>query len=293
MDISSEKNNDGFRLTIDLLKSVLPDVDYMLADMEENKGWLKFPDDFIQTISDWKLPPWSDFYLDERKLKVLPLLTLYDVETLKNVSDESRDEFLLQAKRETLEAFQVTEEIKPPSLEEVEKRLGAANEEEKLELTKQMVLTIYTVLVSTFNYLSLMTFGRTIYQLLTVAQSRAKEADKALCQAVQIDRTILQLDFVKDRILRAQLTGDIAFLDQLARHIKSPILGKKIRYRKLWLTFAILEDEIFLDIPHEQLLDLLQELGVYGKSFGVEDVGHLRNRLFEYRKKSPLGQKEF
>lgn len=70
-------------------------------------------------------------------------------------------------------------------------------------------------------------------------------------------------------------------------------MGGKIRYRKLWLTFAILEDEGQLNMPHEQLLDLLEDLGVYGQKFGVEDVGHLRNRLFEYRKKSPLGKKVF
>jgi hypothetical protein len=50
------------------------------------------------------------------------------------------------------------------------------------------------------------------------------------------------------------------------------------------VTFAVLDDEGLLGLPHEQIMDICQEVGVYGKDFGIEDVGHLSKRLWEYRK---------
>lgn len=84
--------------------------------------------------------------------------------------------------------------------------------------------------------------------------------------------------------MKAQLTGDEAFLYALAYRIKSPLVSTKIRYKELWLTFAILDDEGLLTLSHEEIFNICQEVGVYGRQYGVEDVGHLTKRLQEYRK---------
>ena len=283
-------------LTIQILESVLPEIDWLVGHMEENEGWLNitaFLPHLAENIITWKLPTWSTFYLDERQLKTLGMLVLYDIDELKSVTPETAADFHEKSLLDALEVFNNVDEVELPSSEEVTEFFETAEKSEREQYTKQMIIGLYAFLTATFNYLSLMTFGKTLCQLVEQAQNNDIEADKALCQAVQIDRTILQLPFVQNRILKAQLGNDKYFLEQLANHIKRPILSGKIRYRKLWLTFAILEDEGILDMPQEDLLDLLEGLGVYGQKFGVEDVGHLRNRLFEYRKKSPLGKKTF
>ena len=132
-----------------------------------------------------------------------------------------------------------------------------------------------------FNYHSLMFHGKTLFHLV----SAAKEGnDKAFCLAIQIDRTILNLPYFRERLIKSQFTNDQEFLTRLASRLKNPIIRSRIRYRTLWLTFAILEDEGLLELPHEEILDICEDVGVYGKKFGVEDVGHLRKRLNEYRR---------
>jgi hypothetical protein len=289
-------SSNGKELTLQILKSVLPEIDWLIEHMEKNNGWLNITallPHLTENIISWNLPIWSTFYLDEKKLKTLGLLTLYDIEELNNVTPENKVEFSEKAKLQALDLFGETDDIELPKPAEITEFLENAEKTEREEFSKQMVISIYAFFTATFNYLSLMTFGRTLCQLVTIAQGEGAEADKCICQAIQIDRTILQLPFVHNRILKAQVGNDKYFLEQLGNYIKRPILSGKIRYRKLWLTFAILEDEGFLDIPQEELLDVLEELGVYGQQFGVEDVGHLRSRLFEYRKKSPLGKKLF
>lgn len=283
----------SLELTIQLLESILPVIDELLEYLEEHKGWLDLQPEVAENIVAWDLPLWSTFYLDKNKFKILGMLFLYDVEELKSVTPESAAEFNEKAKLQAMELFGEIDDVELPETGEIAALLEAAEVSEQEQITKQMLIRLFAFFTSTFHYLSLMTHGKTLCHLIALAQGDSVEADKCLCQAIQIDRTILQLPFVQNRILKAQLGNDGYFLEQLGNHIKRPILSGKIRYRKLWLTFAILEDEGFLNIPQEELLDLLNELGVYGKEFGVEDVGHLNQRLSDYRKKSSLGKKIF
>jgi len=286
----------SFELTFHILDSILPEIDWLLDYVEQNNGWLNLSEllpELTKNITAWDLPMWATFYLDEKRMRTLSALFLYDLEELQSITDSNKEQFRLAAKELALELLESADIVELPSASEMTDFFDNASESEKARYSKQMMVGIYSFFTTTFNYLSLMTFGKTLCQLVLLAQQGDAYADKYLCMAIQIDRTILYLPFVQTRIMKAQLGNDSHFLEQLANHIKRPILSGKIRYRKLWLTFAILEDEGFLDMPQEQLLDVLEKLGVYGKDFGVEDVGHLRNRLFEYRKKSALGKKVF
>lgn len=190
-------------LTAQILEEILPEIDWLLEHMEENGGWLGFNSDFIENLIAWKIPIWSTFYLDERKLKNLGMLCLYDIEELKSVTPENAAEFNEKAKQDVLDVLGELDFSSLPSQEEIKSYIDQAEDSEQHEFTKQTLYWIYSFLTSTFNYLSLMTFGRTICQLITHAQEQGVEADKCLCQAIQIDRTILQLPFVQDRILKA------------------------------------------------------------------------------------------
>jgi hypothetical protein len=85
-------------------------------------------------------------------------------------------------------------------------------------------------------------------------------------------------------MFKAQFSDDAIFLKKVGDSLKRPILSSKIRYRTLWLTFAILDDEGLLGLPHEQILSICEQVGVYGTQYGIEDVGHLRKRLNDYRR---------
>ena len=166
-------------------------------------------------------------------------------------------------------------------MEEFKTEFSSSDEATQKAITKRTALLILGFITALYNYLALMVHGRTMCQLVTDALGGDDEAYR---RAVQIDRTVLFLPYFQDRMLKAQLGNDGPFLKSVGDSLKRPILSSKIKYRTLWLTFAILEDEGLLGLPHDQILDICEQSGVYGKEYGVEDVGHLRKRLHDYRR---------
>ncbi len=130
-----------------------------------------------------------------------------------------------------------------------------------------------------------MVHGRSMCQLVTDAKNGN---DEAFRQAVHIDRTVLQLPYFQQRLLKSQFSNDEVFLNKLASSIRTPILKSKIKYRTLMLAFAMLDDQNMLDLPHEKLLDVCEEIGVTGDEHGINDVDKLRKRLHEYRKQARM-----
>src|SRR5690606_3116099 len=122
----------------------------------------------------------------------------------------------------------------------------------------------------------LMSFGRTMTTLVRLA---AQGNDAAFCQAVQIDKTVLSgIPYFRQRLIRAQIGREPVFLAKLGRAIAGPINRKKFDYPELMLVFAMLDDEGLLDMPTNRLMDICEDLGVYGPEFGVEDADSLRKR---------------
>ncbi|MCP5345364.1 MAG: hypothetical protein R3F41_04900 [Gammaproteobacteria bacterium] len=129
--------------------------------------------------------------------------------------------------------------------------------------------------------MSLVTFGRHICDLVADAENGD---DEAFCKAVQIDKTILfGIPYFHKRLIRAQLGSEPEFLHKLALALESPSLGRRISYPQLMFVFAILDDEGLLDMPLDELLTFCEELGVYGREYGVEDTESLRKRRKYYR----------
>jgi hypothetical protein len=267
---------------VQLLKYSIPQIEDALEYMEENQGWLPMKEEFVSNLYKSGLSNWSEYYLDERKIKALALLNYYNPEELNNISDYKNERQRLY--NELVECFETDDSFLKQLKEEEDKvleRFYNSNNEEQKEISTQIAIAVLCFLTSFFNYLALMVHGRSMCRLVNDA---INGDDKALALAVQIDRTVLNLPYFQERMLKAQLGKDPTFLDQVSYRLRNPILRGKIRYRTLWATFAVLDDEGLLSLPHEEILDICEEAGVYGKNFGIEDVGHLSSRLREYRR---------
>ena len=268
------------KIIVKILKIIVPEMDSWIEEMEKGGGWLKIPAEYIDRLIELRIN-WWQYYENEKLLQAIGATML--------LNREEAIEFHKQGKLDILwmnyaEFLQSPESIEQPTEAELEKwieQFQEATDEERVVFVKPVCKVVLGTILCVFNYLSMMVHKQTLCQLVSAAK---KGNDEALFKAVQIDRAVLRLDYFQDRFLKAQFSGDKKFLDKLTGHIKRPPLKSKIRYRTLFLTFAILENEGLLDQPHEQLLDICEEIGVYGKKFGVEDVGHLTKRLREYRK---------
>lgn len=267
--------------TVALIKKLLPELDDLLSYMESNGGWLPINDRFIQIIEQIKISNWANYYLDTHKFKALLFTLFIDQESLHSSSDV--DEFRESVKADFTELLDIDIDkfVTPEAAAEVACILNSSDQEKKQELINQIAHFYLVFLTHIYNVLALMCHGRSICQLVTDAMSGD---DIAFYNAVHIDRTVLFLPYFQQRITRAQLSREETFLRDLSYRLKTPILKSRIKHRKLWITFAMLDDEGLLVLPHDQLLDICEQIGVYGKEYGVEDVGHLRKRLADYRR---------
>jgi len=133
------------------------------------------------------------------------------------------------------------------------------------------------------DFLSLMSFGESIFHLVKRAQNGD---DTAFFQAVRVDKTTLYaIPYFRQRQAKAQLGSDSSLLKGLSTAIKSPSLGSKIKHPILLLFFAMLDDSHLLDMPLNDLLDLCETVGVYGAEYGIEDRDSLRKRRSYYRRR--------
>jgi len=268
-------------ITVRLLKALVPHIDDALEYMQANGGWLPLSDQFLALIQNPDFKKWSEFYLDEKKIRAVTLLSVVDEDTLKGVTNAQQFASDLRADlADMLEDGDVTLPTED-ELEQFKSEFPLQDAASQQKLSMQAVYFIYGFITGLFNYLALMIHGRTMCQLVADAISGD---DDAYRRAVQIDRTVLYLPYFQDRMYKAQFSNDGPFLKSVGDSLKRPIISSKIRYRTLRLTFAILQDEGLLGLPREQLLDICQEVGVYGKAYGVEDVDHLKKRLRDYRK---------
>lgn len=134
------------------------------------------------------------------------------------------------------------------------------------------------------DFLSLMSFGESIFVLVARASNGD---DSALFKCVQVDKTTLvTLPRFRERLATAYLTSDKAFLSRLSAAIKAPAIGDRIKYPYLLLLFAMLDDSHLLDMSLDDLMDVCEEVGVYGAEHGVEDRDSLRKRRAYYWKLS-------
>jgi len=263
------------------LLTIVPELDTTLVYLEKNEGWINLDERFISLLLQWNLS-WQEYYEDEQRLRALSSLMLFDVEKLKNIKESDDYESAL------LEIVALNNEVDNLNFddigtpEQLAESFKESSNEEKNKTLKQSVIFCLGMITSSFNYLALMLHGHTMCSLVSMAKDGD---DNAFCKAVHIDRTVLNLPYFKQRMLKAQFGNDQNFLNILAYQLKNPLRKGKIKYKILWLTFLILDDEGLLDsLSHEEIFDICEKTGVYGKEHGIEDVGHISKRLRDFRK---------
>lgn len=263
------------------LKAILPDISWLIRHIERSGGWLNLRADFADALRTLGIC-WWNYYEDSQKLRALSLLMFFPEAEAKILAKGDSVEAIKALLSEVVEID--WDSLMTPNEEEIRQfqhELESASEEERLEVSKIVAIWLTAIVGTLFNVLAIMTHGRSMCQLVADAKDGD---DDAFARAVQVDRTVLELPYFRERMMRAQLGRDDDLLRKVAYRLKNPILNSKIRYRELWLAFAFLQEEGLLDLRREELLDVCEELGVYGKEFGIEDVGHLSKRLHEFRR---------
>lgn len=280
-------SNQSLSNTIKLIKSQLPEFDKITRDIRKSGGYLSLPDQVIDLLSIDGLPPWSSYYDDPLKLKTLASKVLIGPRKLKKFNKRikklNKDE---QAKIRESFKTQILDsdvidlgfdKVKIPSEADFDQWLDEAINTKNTDNQASLYLMLYTMLTQIFFYLAVMTFGRSMTSLVQAAQ---KGDEGAFFAAVRIDKTVLfGVPYFRQRLLKAQISSEPQFLQKLANAIKGTSLGSKLSYRRLMFVFVLLDDEGFLDLPLNQLLEICIEVGI----IGIDDPELLGKRRKYYK----------
>lgn len=275
------------------LKEVIPDYEEMLVFIEKNGGWVSMPPKMLEIVDRLKVHNYPELYRSEETLAKMLLLALLPVEEInalgaefaKVPEDEKAHcaEELIQLMGEATDAFLENLPDTPEKEQEAKKAFSDLDSGEQAKAVKQAQVAMLVFFATFFNAISIMVHGRKMTDLVRAAESGD---DDAFCLAVQIDKRILSvLPYFRGRHERAISEGDIDFLDKLHYRLTNPLLRSKIRYKTLWLTFAVMDESGHLDgsLKHREILDICEEAGVGGYQNRIEDVGYLSKRLREFR----------
>ncbi|MDP1930281.1 MAG: hypothetical protein Q8L60_02355 [Gammaproteobacteria bacterium] len=290
-------NSVSFENTAIILKGLYPYTKLVTRVVQQGTGYLSLPEASVALLSRPGLPHWSTAYEDSRRPKSLAVAAILGTkhfnilkESLKDVSERNalriRELFKRVIVREIAKgrlshAFDEPQILDPRVYERWYRRLS---EEDKTAHQINVYLFLYALVVNSFNFASLMTFGVSICDLV----ARAKTGDdEALFQAVQIDKTTLSgIPYFQDRLKRASVSNDSAFFYKLGLKIQAPPISGKIKHKRLMIVFAMLDDEGFLDRPINEIFDACEMIGVYGQRFHQYDDAGLRKRLTDYLKRT-------
>jgi hypothetical protein len=283
------------------LKEAIPEYEEMLVSIEQNGGWISPPPKISEWVDKLKIHDYPVLYRGEEMISKALLLSLMPVDQINELGVELEklpeqektlfaEEFIksiLEETNEALESFPDTPEKKQVA----QKAFSELSTEERAKMAKQAQLMLAAFLAMFYNSISIMVHGRKLTDLVQAAEGGD---DDAFCFAVQIDKRILSaLPYFSERQEKAILNGEVDFLNKLHYRLTSPLLRGKIRYKTLWLTFAVLDESGLLDgsLKHREILDICDEVGVGGYKNRIEDVGYLSKRIREYREFQNIGRR--
>ncbi len=271
----------------------------MLSEIEKNGGHFHIPPDVNQLIDRLKVDNYPELYRDEERLNKMVLLAAMPADQINSVLKEltalegvarvsAQEEFVRQIASTNLDILTSI----PVDKEETEaaKQLFESLEPEQQQQAIQQAQIALSAFIPTFyQVMTVMVHGRKLTDLVRAAESGD---DEAFCLAVQMDKRILSLDYFRDRRNRAELNQEVDFLKSLNYRLTNPLLRGKIRYKTLWLTFAVLDASNHLDgsLKHSELLDFCEEVGVVGFDNRIQDESALGKRLREYRSFQKINQ---
>ncbi len=284
--------DDSRQLTIKLIKALLPLFEELIAEIRKNHGYFSVESKLVPFLSKGHQTPWATYYQSLGQLKLLALFSFCHPAEIPQLATLIKNSSLTEKQA-------MAEELKVLALASIHRDAGPDTEplvtaqeaqewwtslsaEERTQETTRATLLLYSVVTQFCHYCGLMTFGRSLCDL--VADAVAGD-DIAFCKAVQLDKTVLySIPYFRERLARAQLSADLAFLQRLSTAVTGKQLAGYIKHKELMIVFAILDDEGMLELPAEELFDLCEELGIYGQRFGIFDVGSFRKRRSYYLK---------
>ena len=107
-------------------------------------------------------------------------------------------------------------------------------------------------MMSSFYHLfSQIAFKSTLSELLN------KGDDKSLLKAIRIDKTSIYSEPVKNRLIKAQLSGDTKFLNKLGNAIKANPLQKEDTNHETYIVLRLFWPVGLYRLKHETLYDFL------------------------------------
>lgn len=283
------------------LKDAIPEYEEMLVFIENNGGWISPPPKIAELLDKLKAQDYPQLYRGENTIIKALLLTYMSADEINALGAEieklPEEERTVRAEElitSITEASDTVLENFPDTPEEQDAAQKAFNElspDEQAKAVKQAQLFLASFLASFYSNVSMMVHGRKMTDLVQAAE---RGDDDAYCLAVQIDKRILSaLPYFKERHEKAISGGEIDFLDKLHYRLTSPLLRGKIRYKTLWLAFAVMDESGHLDgsLKHREILDICDAAGVGGYKNRIEDVGYLSKRLREYREFQNINQR--
>jgi len=275
--------------TVALIKALLPDFRQILRDLRESHGYISFPDQLCLFLSKNETSGWSSLYENPDTIRALCLASLIGKDGVMELAEKLRDSSVdaqIQV-REMLKAevlsgeFDSQFEVDQTTIDKARQEFENLDPSDQADAIQHVCIVLYSVITQFHHYLALMSFGTSQCDLVRMAKAGD---DSAFFKAVQVDKTVLfGIPYFRQRLTKAQLSGESDFMDKLAKAVQGKPLGSKIRYKTLMMVFAVLDDEGFLDMPLDQLMNICEDIGVYGREYGVEDVDSLRKRVQYYR----------
>ena len=274
------------------LRSMLPDIDWLLLRSSADGEWFRFPAQFVEVLGRLKIEKYAELYLRSdfvARLLMRRFFTEDDSREFDRLAAEGTESDLRGMMDEAIEESVADEGswLIPKTAAErkaAQDAWDSLSEAEKRE-TILNGQTVWTAFVATFyNYLSAMVHR---FPLTTLVQAAVSGDDDALVMAIQIDRTILtDLPYAVERYRRAARESDAGFFEKLAYRLGNPVIRGKIRFRQLWWALAMLDAMNLLDgsLTHSKVLDLLNEAGLDRYANRIESVEYLSKRIAEFRK---------
>jgi len=272
-----------------LLKSLIPDAEWFLAQIESKQGRFRFPVYLSNVITNLKIEVYPLLYQNENAIGAIMFKGfMSDDEFRKLINDiekatpEERGQLMLDSSNDVNQAL-ANFKIPKTQAEQIEadkiyNSLTLEQQQQSLKASQHFFCSFFAIFYQT---LSIMVHGEKLTSL--VAQAKAGD-DAAFVKAVQIDKRMLTtIPYFIERFNRAS-HDESDFYDQLSYRLQCAPYKGKIRHKSLWLAFSILDQlNLLCGLKHSQILEICDEAGVGGYENRIQSVKHLTNRLKEYR----------
>lgn len=272
------------------LRSGIPDAEWLLGQIESQRGWFRFPTFLSDAITNLKLGNYPLLYTSEVAIAKMLLQGFLEDEEISSftadmetASPEDRGELVRELIEAIGSAFERIEIPKTPQQQQAARalfdKLPAEEQQQSIKVSQHFFCCF---LATFYQNLSIMVHGEKLTSLVAQAKTGC---DAAFAKAVQIDRRILTaIPYFRDRYAQAQDEANSEFFDFLSYRLSRAPYRGKIRHKSLWLAFSVLDQTGLLStLPHREILEMCDEAGVGGYANRVQDVNHLSRRIKEYR----------